>query len=225
MIGYLQGEILEHSDGKMLIGVGDRKQSGVVGYSVAVPQSAIYGSYLAGQMIELFVHTHVREESFDLYGFNSKFEKALFLTLLTVNGIGPKSALGILSVVEPNQLVDAIIQGDQAFLTRAPGIGKKTAERVVVELRDSIKKKVDLGILAKTSKSKNSSQNSLEGDGVKGLENTTDTSVVRDAKAALLNLGYREQDIQQLLNQVLNDSELPPKRAEDLIRTALRQLA
>lgn len=125
MIGYLQGEILEHSDGKMLIGVGDRKQSGVVGYSVAVPQSAIYGSYLAGQMIELFVHTHVREESFDLYGFNSKFEKALFLTLLTVNGIGPKSALGILSVVEPNQLVDAIIQGDQAFLTRAPGIGKK----------------------------------------------------------------------------------------------------
>lgn len=94
-----------------------------------------------------------------------------------------------------------------------------------MELRDSIKKKVDLGILAKTSKSKNSSQNSLEGDGVKGLENTTDTSVVRDAKAALLNLGYREQDIQQLLNQVLNDSELPPKRAEDLIRTALRQLA
>src|SRR6185436_13942980 len=108
MIGYLQGEILEHQDGKMIIGVGDRKTTGAVGYLVSVPQSAGYGGYLPGQKIELYVYTHVREESLDLYGFSTPFEKGLFLTLLGVNGIGPKSALGLISGVEATQLVDAI---------------------------------------------------------------------------------------------------------------------
>ncbi len=142
MIGYLKGQILEHSDGKMLIGMGDSQ--GMLGYMISVPQGPAYDVRLPGQIIELFVHTHVREDALDLYGFASKLEKTLFLTLLEVNGIGPKSALGILTAVNPSSLVQAITLGDQAFLTRIPGIGKKTAERLVVELRDTLKKKVDL---------------------------------------------------------------------------------
>src|SRR5690349_8047558 len=116
MIGYLQGEILEHGDGKMLVSVGEAKSFGAVGYSITVPQGKAYNTYSAGQKIELFVYTHVREEALDLYGFSSKYEKALFLTLLSVNGIGPKSALGILSSGDIDHLVQAILEGDQAFL-------------------------------------------------------------------------------------------------------------
>ena len=224
MIGYLQGEILEHQDGKMIIGVGDRKSTGSVGYLVTVPQSAAYGGCLPAQKIELYVYTHVREESLDLYGFSSQFEKGLFLILLGVNGIGPKSALGMMSGVEPSQLVDAIIQGDQALLTRVPGVGKKTAERIVVELRDSLRKKVEAGTLGGYSKT-HLSPKSASGDGaLRRADGSLDPGVFRDAKEALVGLGYREQEIHQLLNRVLEDVEFRPKRAEELVRTALKQL-
>src|SRR5262245_1010741 len=108
MIGYLNGEIIELSEGRILLGIGDRHSTGVVGYAVSVPQSLSYSNYLVGKRIELFVYTHVREEALDLYGFASQFEKNLFLLLLSVNGIGPKSALSLLSRIEPDQLVDAI---------------------------------------------------------------------------------------------------------------------
>jgi Holliday junction DNA helicase RuvA len=227
MIGYLQGEILENVDGKLLLGVGDRSSFGIVGYSVSIPQSAAYGVYRSGQRIELFVYAHIREEAFDLYGFHSKFEKELFLTILTVNGIGPKSALGTLSSVESSQLVDAIIQGDQVFLTRIPGIGKKTAERMVVELRDTLKKKVDLGLFSKGDRApKSSSKISLNDSGsILSDESIAHSNMFQDAKAALLGLGYREQEVHQLLNRVLQDQDFHPQRPEDLIRTVLRQLA
>lgn len=231
MIGYLQGEILENGEGKLLLGVGDRSSTGVVGYAVSIPQSAGYGAYLPGQRIEVFVYTHIREEAFDLYGFHSKFEKELFLTLLTVNGIGPKSALGIISSVQPSQLVDAIIQGDQAFLTRIPGIGKKTGERVVVELRDLVRKKVDLGLFTQADKAGKSKLKSSLNDSANGFPGTASaesiahSNMFEDAKSALLGLGYREQEVHQLLNRVLEDEEFHPQRPEDLIRTALRQLA
>src|SRR4051812_48617089 len=136
MIGYLYGEILENSEGKILIGVGDKANSGLVGYSVSVPQNSDYSSLTPGQKIAFHIYSHVREDAFDLYGFFSRLEKSLFLILLNVNGIGPKSGLGILSAAEPSRLIGAILEDDQAFLTHIPGIGKKTAERMVVELRD-----------------------------------------------------------------------------------------
>ena len=225
MIGYLQGEILEHADGKMLVGVGDRKSFGVVGYFVSIPQSAAYGAFAAGQRIELFIYSHVREEAFDLYGFNSKFEKTLFITLLSVNGIGPKSALGILSGVESTQLLDAILQGDQAFLTKVPGIGKKTAERVVVELKDSVRKKIDLGLFDGMGKSPTHSQLDKREIQSHAYGGKVESSVIKDAKDALLSLGYRDQEIHQLFGRVLENGDFRPQRAEDLIKTALRQLS
>lgn len=224
MIGYLQGEILEHSEGKMLLGIGDKRTSGVVGYSVAVPQSHAYEGYGVGQRVELFVYTHVREDALDLFGFHSPFEKTLFLVLLSVNGIGPKSALGILSAVEPTSLVQAIVRGDQAFLTRIPGIGKKTAERVVVELKDSIKKKMQTVTLNSNLKS---TQQGVVAFGVADeveTGNSSSSDLLEDAKSALIGLGYREPVVHQMLSRALQKAEIQPTKVEDLVRTALKQL-
>jgi holliday junction DNA helicase RuvA len=220
MIGYLRGEVLENLDGKILVSVGDRKAFGSVGYSVSVPNRG-QPEYLEGQVVELFIYTHVREDALDLYGFSTKFEKSLYLTLLGVNGVGPKSALGILSGSEPNQLVEAIIQGDQTFLSRIPGIGKKTAERIVVELKDSVRKKVEMGVLV-------GSPRKLVGEKGLGATNreTCDeqSNLFEDASAALLGLGYREQDVRQLLHRILENSDGRPQKVEDLVRSALRQI-
>src|SRR5690349_763374 len=105
MIGYLNGEVLEHSDGKLLVTVGDRQTSGAVGYLVSVPQNPAYASLGPGQRTELFIYTHVREDALDLFGFQTSSEKNLFCVLLEVNGIGPKSALNILSKVGLQQLI------------------------------------------------------------------------------------------------------------------------
>lgn len=221
MIGYLRGEIMDHSDGKLLIAVGAQSPS-AVGYAVSVPLSPNYLGWVPGKVVEVFIHTHVREDALDLYGFASRIEKDLFLTLLSVNGIGPKGAMGILSKVEPDALIQAIVEGDKEALTKIPGIGKKTAERVVLELADPIKKKVEQGIFALSRPS-----GATAAAGVtKGANRSSANSnpVVQDAKDALLSLGYREQDIGVLLDRALADFEVQPTRAEDLIRTALRQL-
>jgi holliday junction DNA helicase RuvA len=226
MIGYIQGEILDHFDGKILIGIGDRQNSsGRVGYSVSVPQSPEYGAFLTGQKVELFVYTHVREDQLELYGFTSRSEKALFLTLLSVSGIGPKSALGILSGMDTGQLIEAIIQGEPALLTRVPGIGKKTAERVVVELRDSIKKKWEAGVFSEKTPGKEIQKPSVMAGAHKNPNTLSDSHLIQDAKAALLGLGYREQDIHPLLKRTLENVDPRPQKVEDLIRAALRQLA
>jgi Holliday junction DNA helicase RuvA subunit len=147
MIGYLSGKILERSDGKILIAMGT-PDTGVVGYTVQVPESQGHIGLIAGSSAELFIYTHVREEALDLYGFRTAAEKDLFLTFLSVSGIGPKGALGILSGAEAGDLVQAILKADKAFLGRIPGIGKKTAERIVLELADKIRKKSDAGFYA-----------------------------------------------------------------------------
>jgi Holliday junction DNA helicase RuvA len=227
MIGYLRGEILENLDGKMIVTVSSSGMGGgAIGYAVQVPQSATYGGLGPRKPIELFVHTHVREEALDLYGFASRFEKEIFLTLLSVNGIGPKGALGILSRVEPESLVQAIVDGDREALTQVPGIGKKTAERVVLELGDQVRKKVESGLwLSRTAGLAASGATSAAGAGLPGgASRSRPSAIIGDAKAALVNLGYREAEVTVLLNRLLQEAETPPSRAEELVRTALRQL-
>lgn len=220
MIGYLRGQVLDNTDGRMIVvlgsgGAGD----GAVGYAVTVPNSPSYIGFTPGKPAELFVHTHVREDALDLYGFATRLEKDLFLTLLGVTGIGPKGAIGILSKVEPSLLVQAILDGDKDSLTSIPGIGKKTAERVVLELQDPLRKKMEAGGLrdlhpaGAVARPRDLPQNRAAGG-----------SVVTDAKAALIGLGYRETEVTALLNRVMAEAETPPARAEDLVRTALRQL-
>ena len=200
---------MEYSEGKMLLLVGD------IGYAVTCIQSPSHLGYAVGSNAEIYVHTHVREDALDLYGFISKYDKDLFLTLLTVNGIGPKGASGILSKIESHDLIQAILSGDKGALTSVSGIGKKIAERVVVELTDSIQKKMDL------SKTEKPARLAQAGTGAV----SADRALMRDAREALVGLGYRENDVSALLNRMMAESNPAPKQAEDLIKAALRHLA
>jgi len=132
VIAYLRGRILEKHPNRIVVDVGG------VGYEVAVPLSTFYGLGETGADVSLRVHTHVREDVLALYGFATGLEQDLFERMIAVSGIGPKLALSVLSGIETHELVRAIEQSDVARLTAIPGIGKKTSERIVLELKDRL---------------------------------------------------------------------------------------
>ena len=132
MIAHLRGRILEKQPTRVVLDVGG------VGYDVAVPLSTFYGLGEPGSDASLRVHTHVREDALALYGFSTALELDLFNRLISISGIGPKLALAVLSGIEPPDLVSAIERGDLARLTAIPGVGKKTSERIVLELKDRL---------------------------------------------------------------------------------------
>lgn len=197
MIGYLKGQILEHTEGRILILVGG------VGYCLTVPQSMGYTQLEVGKNAEFYIHTHVREDALDLFGFTTPTEKELFLLLLTANKVGPKVSLSILSSLETHQIIEAILNNHIDLFTSVSGVGRKTAERIGLELRDRLRKKLDTGFF---------------------VENRSiSSSAVLDAKQALIGLGYREPDVTSLLNRMTRDGQRND-RAEDLIKSALQHL-
>ncbi len=165
MIARLSGKVLEKHPNRVIVDV-----SGV-GYDVQVPLSTFYGCGEPGAAIALRIHTHVREDQLALYGFATDLELVMFEKLIAVSGIGPKLALSVLSGIEPRDLVGAIQRTDLARLTGIPGVGKKTAERMCVELRDRLPKTIEA--------SPGSPADSLRDDLV----------------SALANLGYHRQAI------------------------------
>jgi len=132
VIAHLRGSILEKHPNRIVIDVNG------VGYDVFVPLSTFYGLGDAGAAIALRIHTHVREDAIVLFGFATLLEQELFERLIGVSGIGPKVALAVLSGIEPQDLIRAIERGDLARLTAIPGVGKKTSERIVLELKDRL---------------------------------------------------------------------------------------
>ena len=132
MIAHLRGSILEKHPNRIVIDVNG------VGYDVFVPLSTFYGLGEPGAAVALRIHTHVREDAFVLYGFATRLEVELFERLIGVSGIGPKLALAVLSGIEPQDFIRAIERGDLARLTAIPGVGKKTSERIVLELKDRL---------------------------------------------------------------------------------------
>ncbi len=227
MIGFLSGQILEQNDGKLLVRVAGNSDS-AIGYSVQVPNHSAYVLPI-GQKIELYIHTHVREDALDLFGFMSKTEKDLFLTLLTVNGIGPKAGMGILSNVEIPTLIECIVTEDKDTLTKIPGIGKKTAERVVLELKDVIAKKLEQGFFPNYLKSGSVSTGSA-GKKIQSESGLPGGALFRDAKQALMGLGYREQEIHSALKRIQEKfsdpsaASKPVKATEEVIKLALKEL-
>lgn len=233
MIGYLRGQILDNQDGKLIVvpGMGAAAASGMSGSAAAQP-NAISGAigytvltvhgpeipdFAPGKVIELFIHTHVREDALDLYGFISRSEKELFLSLTGVTGIGPKGAMSMIAKAGCGTLLQAILDGDKEMLTQVPGIGKKTAERVVLDAADSLRKKMDAGLLhdvrpAKLQKAKVA--------GATSAKLTGGAAIIRDAKEALLGLGYKELEVGALLGRALEGVE-NPSSVEELIRLAL----
>ena len=132
MIAQLRGRILEKHPNRIVVDVAG------VGYDVFVPLSTFYGLGEPGADVTLRIHTHVREDLIALYGFATLLEQELFERLIGIGGIGPKVALSVLSGIEPLELIRAIERGDVARLTAIPGVGKKTSERIVLELKDRL---------------------------------------------------------------------------------------
>ncbi len=224
MIGYVAGQILEHAEGRMLVVVG-APESGV-GYSVHVPHSPDYGRFLPGGRVVLYVHTHVREDQLDLFGFASSEEKELFLTLLSVNGVGPKGALGILSGAEASQLLAAVMEGDTAFLQRLPGVGKKTAERLVLELGDVFRKKLAAGLLGGLKPSAppaGASGRALSAAVQQVAAASNERRELVEARQALMGLGFREPEVTPVLRELLEKAGAAPQ-VEKLIVAALQRL-
>jgi Holliday junction DNA helicase RuvA len=177
-----------------------------VGYEVFIPLSTFYNLPDLDQTLSLSIHTHVREDAIQLFGFVTPQEKDAFVLLTTVSGIGPKSALGILSALPVCDLVSAIQSGDIEKLESVPGVGKKTAGRMVLELKDKAAK-LHPGLVQSTEASSGGQD-----------------KVFDDALSALTNLGYRAQDAKEALKQVRKSYE-GPLSLQDLIRDTLKDLA
>tara|TARA_B100000749_G_C18290875_1_gene408393 strand:+ start:151 stop:753 length:603 start_codon:yes stop_codon:yes gene_type:complete len=199
VIAALEGRLTEKHPSRIVVDVQG------VGYEVHVPLSTFYELGEPGSDVSLRIHTHVREETLALFGFASTLELQLFERLISVNGIGPRLALTALSGIEPPELVRSVRQGDVARLTGIPGVGKKTAERMVVELRDNLPNIASADTVP-------ASLIKGEADDLRG-----------DVISALLNLGYHRQLAEKAIKTALNGSD--DLVFEDLLRQALRELA
>ena len=155
------------------------------------------------QKILLHTYLHVREDALDLYGFHSTLEREVFLLLIGISGIGPKLAITILSGILPDELKDKIISGDIASLTSIPGVGAKTAKRIIVELKDKFTK-IEEGSL--------------------GFSDKLNSKLYDDALNALLSLGYSSQQSKQVLDHIANGKDDNNQNIETIIKAALKRL-
>jgi holliday junction DNA helicase RuvA len=202
MIAWLRGQLLEKQPNRLLVDVHG------VGYDVQVPVSTFYQAGEPGSECTLRIHTHVREDQLALFGFATLLEQQLFERLIGVNGIGPKLALAVLSGIEPKEFVAAVQQADVTRLTRIPGVGRKTAERITLELRDRLPALVDAPAAGAT------------------IEPDVHVSVRDDVISALVNLGYQRPAVEKAVERVLKaqDGE-SPAAFDDVLRQALRTLS
>jgi len=195
VIASLRGPVASRQTDHIVIDVGG------VGYRVFVPLPSIQ-SVGNGDELFVFVHTHVREDSLLLFGFITETEREVFRRLNTVSGIGPKLAMNILSGTTIEELIGAVAGGDVKGLKRIPGVGKKTAERILVELREIF------------------AQMNIVGIERKGLRSAV-SGVLSDVSSALGNLGFKSAQIERALDG-LEAMESPPADFDELLREALR---
>ncbi len=200
MIAHIQGRLHFKSPENLIIDVDG------VGYQVHVPLTTFYELPDVGNTVALHIHTHVREDALQLYGFQAQEEKALFVRLMGVAGIGPRLAVNILSGISPAELAECLGQGDLARLISIPGVGRKTAERIMVEMRDK------LPALA------------ADRDIALSVKNAADEAVMNDAISALVNLGYKKGVARKAIDEAIErlEGEL---NLESLLKESLRALA
>ncbi|MDD5233333.1 MAG: Holliday junction branch migration protein RuvA [Syntrophales bacterium] len=172
-----------------------------VGYRIFVPLSTFYELPEVGRPVTLTIHTHVKEDAFHLFGFHTSEEKQVFQMLISVSGIGPKLALSVLSGISAGELMEAVSSGNLARLTGIPGIGRKTAERMVVELKDKMRKLVPERAAA---------------------QDYREDRIKEDAFSALVNLGYRSSAVKSAVDEVVRDA--PSATLEGLLKKALKIL-
>ena len=196
MIAQLQGRILRKGPQEVVVDVGG------VGYRVLIPVSTIYRLPDEGATATLRIHTHVREDALALFGFLTAAEQELFERLIDVAGVGPKLAIAVLSGIEAPDLIDALRASDVARLTRIPGVGRKTAERLVLELKDKMPARVAAPDTSATAGSGSSRD---------------------DLLSALVHLGYSRVEAERGVERAMKEDG--GGRFEDLLRRSLRALA
>lgn len=202
MIAYLSGTIFHKETNNVVIDVGG------VGYDVTIPLSTFYDLDDVGGKVSLRIHTVVREDSISLFGFQTALEKDLFLHLISVSGIGPKSAITALSGMSADEIISAIRHNNLARLNSIPGVGKKTAERIVIELRDKIVKLSGHAASAVSDAA---------------VSESTGDSVFDDSISALVNLGYQRQSAERAVKSALQEGVEPS--VQKLLRRSLQLLA
>jgi len=201
MIGYLRGQLLNKKPTLVVVDVPG------VGYEVHIPLTSFYDLPGEGNEVILRIHTHVREDALTLFGFSSQREKEFFLKLISISGIGPKLAVSILSGARVEELAQAVAEGNIARLTAIPGVGRKTAERVILELKNQLTK----FLLPEQVQAAQSSEAKSD-------------AVQDDILSALVNLGYPRPAAEKAFSTVLNSGE-SERTFEDLLRHTLRRLA
>jgi len=197
VIAQISGKLAQKQPGEVVIDVGG------VGYLVFIPLNVFYHLPDVGAPMSLQIHTHVREDALQLFGFHDLGEKQVFLLLMGVSGIGPKLALNILSGIAAEDLARALRNGDQVRLVAIPGVGRKLAERMIVELKDKFVTLTPTTIDS-TAKPEASSQK------------------MQDAVSALINLGYKKPEIEKIVREVLTNGELS---LEEVLRETLRHMS
>jgi len=193
MIAYIKGVLIHKTPGHVVI------ETGGVGYAAAVPVSSYVELGETGATVELFIHTHLSDDALALYGFLSRDEKDMFLKLIGISGIGPRLAMNILSGIAPSDLEEAVRSGDVARISLVPGIGKKTALRITMELQDKLEKKEKL-LAAKVYPEK------------------------EDLLSALQNMGFRRKEAERAVDQAVA-AHKPGTEFEKLLRDCLKRLA
>jgi holliday junction DNA helicase RuvA len=201
MIGFLKGRLAVKQPPMLMVDVNG------VGYEMEAPMSTFYGLPAAGEPVALFTHLVVREDAHILYAFGTDGERRLFRGLLKVSGVGPKIALGILSGASVEDFLRTIEAEDIAMLTRIPGIGRKTAERVIIEMRDSVKK-LSMPAAGGTPAGM-------------GMGMGTAATPQSEAFSALIALGYKPPEVVRLLKSV----DEPDLATTEIIRRALKSAA
>ena len=193
MIAYLKGNLIKKSTSQAILDV-----SGV-GYCVWIPLSTYLKLGNLNETMELFIYTHLTDNSLSLYGFSTEEEREIFLKLISISGIGPKLALNILSGIEASDLEDAIRKSDVARISLIPGIGKKTALRIAVELQEKLEKK----------------ERALAASGFEEKE---------DLISTLMNLGFKRKEVETVVDEAIKSLSLEAG-FEKLLRDSLKRMA
>lgn len=201
MIGRIHGSLIENHPPEIVIDVNG------LGYEVQCPLSTIFALPATGETVQLFTHLAVREDAHVLYGFKTDKERTLFRALIKISGVGPKLALSILSGMETDRFVQSIQDQDPGALVKIPGVGKKTAERLIVEMKDR------LSALGRTGQSL---MTPMESAVVKAER----ASATEEAESALIALGYKPTQASKAIEKVAADG----LSAEDIIRAALKAM-
>ncbi|MGZ5437933.1 MAG: Holliday junction branch migration protein RuvA [Pyrinomonadaceae bacterium] len=206
MIAHLSGTLLSKQATSVIVDVGG------VGYDVAIPLSTFYDLGEIGEPVQLRVYTHVREDALQLYGFKTARERELFLQLISVNGVGPALAIKLLSGMNADEMIASIRTNNLVRLVAIPGVGRKTAERLVVDLRDKI-----AALSSPALEEEFAAKSAVEG------APTTTEAMRNDAMSALANLGYQRAAVEKAVKNALDEGgELS---VEVILRRSLRSLA